>query len=52
LTPEDRERYAKLTENGVLLTREQPVSTFSIDVDTGGYYEGKTPGSAGETVEV
>ncbi len=37
LTPEDRERYAKLTENGVLLTREQPVSTFSIDVDTGGY---------------
>lgn len=37
LAAEDRERYAKLTENGVLLTREQPVSTFSIDVDTGGY---------------
>ena len=37
LTPEDRERYAKLTENGVMLTREQPVSTFSIDVDTGSY---------------
>ena len=37
LTAEDRERYAKLTENGVLLTREQPVSTFSIDVDTGSY---------------
>ena len=37
MTAEDRERYAKLTENGVLLTREQPVSTFSIDVDTGSY---------------
>ncbi len=37
LAPEDRERYAKITENGVLLTREQPVSTFSIDVDTGSY---------------
>ncbi|MGB4336935.1 MAG: von Willebrand factor type A domain-containing protein [Chromatiaceae bacterium] len=37
LTPEDRERYAKLTDNGVMLTREQPVSTFSIDVDTGSY---------------
>ena len=37
LTPEDRERYAKLSENGVMLTREQPVSTFSIDVDTGSY---------------
>ena len=37
LAAEDRERYAKITENGVLLTREQPVSTFSIDVDTGSY---------------
>ena len=36
-TPKDRERYAKLSENGVMLTREQPVSTFSIDVDTGSY---------------
>ncbi len=35
--PEDRERYAKLTDNGVMLTWEQPVSTFSIDVDTGSY---------------
>ena len=35
--PEDRERYAKLTDNGVVLTQEQPVSTFSIDVDTGSY---------------
>jgi Ca-activated chloride channel family protein len=35
--PEDRERYAKLTDNGVFLTQEQPVSTFSIDVDTGSY---------------
>jgi Ca-activated chloride channel family protein len=37
LVPEDRERYAKLTDNGVFLTQEQPVSTFSIDVDTGSY---------------
>ena len=37
LTPEDRERYATLSENGVMLTREQSVSTFSIDVDTGSY---------------
>ncbi len=35
--PEDRERYAHFTDNGVILTREQPVSTFSIDVDTGSY---------------
>ncbi len=37
LTAEDRERYAKISDNGVMLTREQPVSTFSIDVDTGSY---------------
>ncbi|MGB4336926.1 MAG: VWA domain-containing protein [Chromatiaceae bacterium] len=37
LVAEDRERYAKLTDNGVFLTQEQPVSTFSIDVDTGSY---------------
>ena len=35
--PEDGERYATRAENSVLLTREQPVSTFSIDVDTGSY---------------
>ncbi len=35
--PEDRERYAHFTDNAVILTREQPVSTFSIDVDTGSY---------------
>jgi len=37
ITAEDRERYAKINENGVMLAREQPVSTFSIDVDTGSY---------------
>jgi len=35
--PEDRENYAHLDENPVRLTSEQPVSTFSVDVDTGSY---------------
>ncbi|WDE08015.1 VWA domain-containing protein [Thalassomonas viridans] len=33
----DRENYAKINENGVFLVEETPVSTFSIDVDTGSY---------------
>lgn len=33
----DTERYADLKPNPVIATREQPVSTFSIDVDTGAY---------------
>ena len=37
LSPEDRENYAHLAENPVQLASEQPVSTFSIDVDTGSY---------------
>ncbi|QNM97241.1 vWA domain-containing protein [Chitinimonas koreensis] len=37
LEPEDRERYGKIVRNGVIATAEQPVSTFSIDVDTGSY---------------
>jgi len=37
ITPEERERYAHLDENPVKLVSEQPVSTFSIDVDTGSY---------------
>lgn len=35
--PEDRENYANLADNPVLRAAEQPVSTFSIDVDTGSY---------------
>ncbi len=37
LIPGDRENYAHLDENPVRLASEQPVSTFSIDVDTGSY---------------
>ncbi|WP_419905466.1 vWA domain-containing protein [Kiloniella sp.] len=33
----DRENYLHLADNPVHLTQEDPVSTFSIDVDTGGY---------------
>ncbi|MEO5375361.1 MAG: von Willebrand factor type A domain-containing protein [Alphaproteobacteria bacterium] len=33
----DRERYRKADTNPVRVTREQPVSTFSIDVDTAAY---------------
>lgn len=35
--PTDTERYAESRPNPVLATRESPVSTFSIDVDTGAY---------------
>ncbi|MEQ1581757.1 MAG: VWA domain-containing protein [Steroidobacteraceae bacterium] len=35
--PEDAERYATLDDNPVHRVAEQPVSTFSIDVDTGAY---------------
>ncbi|MDH3324521.1 MAG: VWA domain-containing protein [Candidatus Peregrinibacteria bacterium] len=34
---ENRENYDKLEENAVKSAKENPVSTFSIDVDTGGY---------------
>jgi Ca-activated chloride channel family protein len=33
----DRERYESFKDNGVRITATQPVSTFSIDVDTGAY---------------
>lgn len=33
----DRERYGAIDENGVQLVAQAPVSTFSIDVDTGSY---------------
>ncbi|MDG4552380.1 MAG: VWA domain-containing protein [Candidatus Contendobacter sp.] len=35
--PTDREQYAPQEENPVKRAAEQPVSTFSIDVDTGAY---------------
>lgn len=35
--PEDRERYGVIEENGVKQVAQAPVSTFSIDVDTGSY---------------
>ncbi len=35
--PLDRENYAHFQENPVQRAAEQPVSTFSIDVDTGAY---------------
>lgn len=34
---QDRERYAQITSNRVQAVAEQPVSTLSIDVDTGSY---------------
>lgn len=36
-TPANTEKYAEQEENPVHRTNEQPVSTFSIDVDTGSY---------------
>ncbi|NQD38594.1 VWA domain-containing protein [Permianibacter sp. IMCC34836] len=35
--PENRENYQKLADNPVKVTSREPVSTFSIDVDTGAY---------------
>ncbi|MDG4554986.1 MAG: VWA domain-containing protein [Candidatus Competibacter sp.] len=35
--PTDREKYAQIEDNPVKRAAEQPVSTFSIDVDTGAY---------------
>ncbi len=35
--PANRENYAGRTDNPVQRTSEQPVSTFSVDVDTGSY---------------
>jgi Ca-activated chloride channel family protein len=34
---EEREQYASLEDNGVQAVAQNPVSTFSIDVDTGSY---------------
>ncbi len=35
--PTDRENYLKISEGQVQLTRAEPVSTFSVDVDTAAY---------------
>jgi Ca-activated chloride channel family protein len=35
--PANTEKYAERTDNPVQRTSEQPVSTFSVDVDTGSY---------------
>lgn len=35
--PEDRENYAPIETNPVQLVADNPVSTFSVDVDTGAY---------------
>jgi len=37
LQPNNRENYAHLEQNGIKQVRQNPVSTFSIDVDTGSY---------------
>jgi Ca-activated chloride channel family protein len=37
MTPEERERYQALEANPVKRVAEAPVSTFSVDVDTGSY---------------
>jgi len=37
VTTQNRERYASIASNGIIEVRQQPVSTFSIDVDTGSY---------------
>lgn len=37
MQPQDRENYADLADNPVQRAAEVPVSTFSIDVDTGSY---------------
>jgi Ca-activated chloride channel family protein len=37
MSPEERERYQALEANPIKRVAEQPVSTFSVDVDTGSY---------------
>lgn len=56
--PEDREAYAHVSDNPIHRTAEDPVSTFSIDVDTGSYAnvrrflgEGRLPPSDAVRVE-
>lgn len=35
--PQSREQYAEIDANSIIRTVDQPVSTFSVDVDTGAY---------------
>jgi Ca-activated chloride channel family protein len=56
--PVDHERYAHFDDNPLKLAAEEPVSTFSIDVDTGAYAnvrriltEGRLPPSDAVRVE-
>ena len=46
--PTDRESYAQIEENPVKRAAEQPVSTFSIDVDTASYANARRFLSAGQ----
>ena len=46
-TPQDRERYQALADNPVQVVAQAPVSTFSIDVDTGSYANVRRMLSAG-----
>ncbi|HEY0635029.1 MAG TPA: von Willebrand factor type A domain-containing protein [Gammaproteobacteria bacterium] len=56
--PTHRDRFAPLTDNPLHLSQQEPVSTFSIDVDTGAYAlvrraisEGRLPASDAVRVE-
>ncbi|MBF0282868.1 MAG: VWA domain-containing protein [Magnetococcales bacterium] len=40
-TPENRDRFPQTLPNPVKVTREEPVSTFSVDVDTASYTFGR-----------
>lgn len=37
MQPSDTAKYDKINDNGINIASEQPVSTFSLDVDTGSY---------------
>ncbi|HEY0721732.1 MAG TPA: VWA domain-containing protein [Gammaproteobacteria bacterium] len=56
--PTNRDRFAPITDNPLHLTQQEPVSTFSIDVDSGAYAlvrraisEGRLPPSDAVRVE-
>jgi Ca-activated chloride channel family protein len=45
--PVNREKYAHFDDNGIQVVKQTPVSTFSIDVDTGAYSNVRRMISAG-----
>ncbi|MEM7290487.1 MAG: VWA domain-containing protein, partial [Pseudomonadota bacterium] len=47
-TPDQSERYERFEDNGVTSTRSNPVSTFSIDVDTASYARVRSAINAGD----